>query len=825
MSRTGTYDEIDVKSLVKIINLVEEFSKKHLAIHKQSVFERMRHQLDSTKQDSSARKLLVKKILNRLKSILQREIRPNIFLLLGGHGGIILNDIGYCEFDAPHFAITRLLERMRFALEMGMPYNIEIALSCLEWVNQHYPKLFLEFKQLFKKGPFEIINPSYTQPYSLIISGESNIKQFEYGLRVLKELELEGTIYYASECSVHPQIPQILKDFGIQKGSLRTRLLGRTPTSQSGRITWVGLDGTAIDTITDIGGVFNGEYWHGTFLQELPSLLFQAVAKPFLKNLVYSSIEDFVMSLPYLEEIWKISRFQELFGHFVLCSEIFSLITRNGTQQFNRDAFALGNYIFFASDLFYYNKECESQIISAEILHSVLGLFNIPSEDEFFEKMWTQLLLCQAHDCYAVPFIRPGDYSAQQLSKEDYIQLQFPKEGPPISELAVQILKNTILECRTFLEKGLAALVRYVGTEKEENEQIITLFVFNPSPFQRRDIIEIPLADESPTNKKLQDNERLLVYQIKKAKLKFIAELPPLGYKIFTLSEEDKRPFPSPEFLFEIHLLADTQTISVSYKGEAVFKLKFHSNTQYHLSLETHMQTQIEDRFIFKGVVNTQEFSLEIVQYHSINRLEFNLKANSLKEIIIIPAIQVTKSIVNYPFGIEETKRTQIQTLDFLWLLGPSKGILVLVKNSQQFFIERTKFILRNQIRRNGRFYFAICITEPNTTHSEVYNLVNSFQFGLMGIKLDRTYTFPEQAGSFLSISPSVTLINLWRRRDGTYLRLFNPTAVSQSVALSGALIKGKLKRITLKYQEIEEIKEVPLKMKPWKISTLKISE
>ncbi len=58
---------------------------------------------------------------------------------------------------------------------------------------------------------------------------------------------------------------------------------------------------------------------------------------------------------------------------------------------------------------------------------------------------------------------------------------------------------------------------------------------------------------------------------------------------------------------------------------------------------------------------------IEIIHYNGVNRLEFNLDSNLLREIILIPKIEISKSFINYPFGTEETN---IQTLDFLWLKG-----------------------------------------------------------------------------------------------------------------------------------------------------------
>jgi alpha-mannosidase len=178
---------------------------------------------------------------------------------------------------------------------------LEIAVSCLEWLRAHHETQFSRFLSLFKKGGFEFINSTYTQPYCLTISEESNLKQFELGIETLNQLGLESNIYYASESSVHPQLPQILSKFGIEFASLRTRLLGVNPSTPYGNIDWIGLDGTKIQSIINQSGVFNGEYWHGAFFQELPQLLYQALSFWHVNYIVYSCLEDFIMEIFIME--------------------------------------------------------------------------------------------------------------------------------------------------------------------------------------------------------------------------------------------------------------------------------------------------------------------------------------------------------------------------------------------------------------------------------------------------------------------------------------------------------------------------------------------
>jgi len=140
----------DIKALDEIINLVKTFSKKNIIKRYKVNFNQIENKLNNLKEDrfesgEKKAKFFIS-LINRLKTDTQKEIIPKLFYIVGGHGGIIIDDIGFCEFDEPEFSIKQLLKRMRLAVKTEMPYNIEIAISCLEWLDKNYPMNVLEFQ-------------------------------------------------------------------------------------------------------------------------------------------------------------------------------------------------------------------------------------------------------------------------------------------------------------------------------------------------------------------------------------------------------------------------------------------------------------------------------------------------------------------------------------------------------------------------------------------------------------------------------------------------------------------------------------------------------
>jgi hypothetical protein len=820
----------DILALEKAIDLIKEFSDKNpirkykinYELIKNKILE-LKNSFDEKKDDLEFD--LLKHITTKLNSIIKKEIIPRVFYIFGGHGGIIIRDSGFCEFDVPNFALKRLLERMKFAIKTNTPYSLEIAISCLNSLQNRYPQDFLEFKRLFKDGHFEIINPSYSQPYSLIIGEESNIKQIEYGLTVIKKLGLECNLYYCSEASLHPQIPQILKGFNIDFCSLRTRLLGLSPSSISAHIGWVGLDDTKIDALIDQCSIFNGEYWHGTFFREIPNLLFQAVARPFMNNIVYSTIEDFIMILPLQDEIWRISKFSDIFGKFILCSDLLELLKMDGEFKFPRDAFSLGKYIFLQEELFLNNKECEVALISAEILNCVLGLYGEKSNDELFNTLWDDLLLTQAHDNYAVPFIKTGDYSAQQLPDEEYKNLIIDSERITISELSIKIQKEIQDKCKSFIKESLTKIGKnLINPIGNKNANGISLIVFNPTIYSREDITKIPVKLENSLDLVLLDeNNKPVSFFYSDSTIQFISNIPSIGYKIYNLKpQRSNKTKNNYKYFYELKISNDNKSIEVMFKSEKVYDLKFETSNNYTLNLFEHNVDSIEESYIFQIKVKERISNLEIIQFNGINRLEFVLNSNFLEEILLIPKFHIRKVFINYPFGIEETKRTEIQTLDFLWLTDTNIGIAYIQKNSQRFIINRENYTIRNKINNARRHEFCISVSE-NSDYYSVYKYVNEYKFRLLGIPLQENYQYISKSDSFLSISTPITLINLWRREDKTYLRILNPSLESSKLDINGKLVHKAITEIDFNYNLIKKVENKNIESEPWKIQTYKI--
>ncbi len=72
-------------------------------------------------------------------------------------------------------------------------------------------------KRQFMKGSLDFVNGSYSQAHLQVLGSESNWRQFEYGLKIYRDLfDKKVTVYASQETGLHEQLPQILNKFNYK---------------------------------------------------------------------------------------------------------------------------------------------------------------------------------------------------------------------------------------------------------------------------------------------------------------------------------------------------------------------------------------------------------------------------------------------------------------------------------------------------------------------------------------------------------------------------------------------------------------------------------
>lgn len=163
----------------------------------------------------------------------------------GYHGGIY-----------GHYPVKWKTQFIVDQLSMHPEWRICLEIEPETWdtVQVQTPQAYQQFKNIATGHQVEFTNPTYAQPYCYNISGESIIRQFQYGIaKIHKHFpEVDFVTYSVEEPCFTSCLPQILKLFGFQYAVLKcpnTCWGGYTGAYGGELVNWVGTDGTSILTV------------------------------------------------------------------------------------------------------------------------------------------------------------------------------------------------------------------------------------------------------------------------------------------------------------------------------------------------------------------------------------------------------------------------------------------------------------------------------------------------------------------------------------------------------------------------------------------------
>ena len=163
----------------------------------------------------------------------------------GYHGGIY-----------GHYPVKWKTQFIVDQLSMHPDWRICLEIEPETWdtVYVQTPEAYQQFKKLVASRQVEFTNPTYAQPYCYNISGESIIRQFQYGITKTNAHfpEVDFVTYSVEEPCFTSCLPQILKQFGFKYAVLKcpnTCWGGYTAAYGGELVNWIGTDGTSILTV------------------------------------------------------------------------------------------------------------------------------------------------------------------------------------------------------------------------------------------------------------------------------------------------------------------------------------------------------------------------------------------------------------------------------------------------------------------------------------------------------------------------------------------------------------------------------------------------
>jgi len=259
------------------------------------------------------------------------------------------------------------------------------------------------FASLIREGKIEV-GPWYLLADEFLVSGESMIKNLEFGTAIAQSLGSKHNIGYLPDTFGHiSQLPQVLKGFGID-----TALIFRGAVSDRFENIWEGADGSSV--LTFVLPLFEGYYQtflkHDTFVEETRA--YMEGNAPFLtygKALALNGADHTFTSADLQEKLTQLG--QEFPGtRFVQTS--MSAFTEQfrgldiqgrirGEQRDPSKIFILPGVYSTRSYLKDRNQQCEDQAVG---VMEALNVWTNGSTDSapFMQYVWKLILQNHPHD-------------------------------------------------------------------------------------------------------------------------------------------------------------------------------------------------------------------------------------------------------------------------------------------------------------------------------------------------------------------------------------------------------------------------------------------
>ncbi|XID93446.1 alpha-mannosidase [Paenibacillaceae bacterium WGS1546] len=395
-----------------------------------------------------------------------------------------------------------------------------------EWVENNDPRMFAEIKRRIEEGRWHIVGGWWIQPDCNIPGGESFVRQGLYGQRYFKEkFGVTAKVgYNVDSFGHHGMLPQILKKSGMDYYVMMRPM----PNEKGlpGRLFhWESDDGSRVLT-------FRILYEYCTWGKELDKHVMRCASElkePFDELMCFYGVGNHGGG-PTKENLDSIRRMN---GDPNYPELEFSHPTRFFEEVSQRDLpfpvvhddlqhHASGCYAAH-SGIKKWNREAENKLIAAEKLSILADWTTGQPYPQDYSRAWKNVLFNQFHDILAGTSIEP----------------------------AYEDARNMHGEAMSIAERGLNDAVQSfswnIGIEQEEGMKPIV--VFNPHAWNVKANVELEIGGLKDASVLVDDSGTVVPHQAVqslatangRSRLSFVADLPPMGYRVYRLLPEANR--------------------------------------------------------------------------------------------------------------------------------------------------------------------------------------------------------------------------------------------------------------------------------------------
>lgn len=408
--------------------------------------------------------------------------------------------------------------------------SLEIEPETWDSVAVHTPVDYRRMQELVKSPRVEFTNPTYAQPYAYNISGESLIRQFQYGIRKIREHfpDVDHLTYAVEEPCFTSALPQILSQLGYKYASLKcpnTCWGGYAAPFGGETVNWIGPDGSSILTSPrhEVEELQKGSVWQTTAWGNQPDYL-KACREAGIEHVVGMCFQDAGWKngpwIGYGDKTRGGSKYVTWREYFEMLGIERSEQDYHFTQEDVRPALMWGSQVM--QRIGRQVRRSENIIPQAEKMATMATLLSpsYTTPQEKIDEAWRTLMLAQHHDSWIVPYNglhRRGTWA-------DWIR-EWTRSADRNALEVIQSAQNEI-----------------AGTTAQTNNTAV-LRVWNTQPYARHEAVRVALPKEwRGYEVEVQDSEgnRFGAF-LGRGNLVFDAQVPAFGYATYRLIRTDRR--------------------------------------------------------------------------------------------------------------------------------------------------------------------------------------------------------------------------------------------------------------------------------------------
>lgn len=556
-----------------------------------------------------------------------------LYLVDGYHGGVVfwdwlaLPDGGlWYLYNWPlclQPAVERALRDPRFKVVL------DLDAYTFEEMAQKAPQATQQIREAVGAGRLEIVNGTYGQPLAMAVSGEAFVRHLMHGLDAIhRALGAGVVVFYSQEPAYFPQLPQVLRGFGFRGVVFRTQwaAFGTDPACDSPVVRWQGPDGSVIPAVPrytfqhydrlrpEHPGLPNMALAAGERADWEPASLApfeqaareHGIAAPLVTDLKDTNLPD--APLPNALEIAATENVR-----FVTPSEYLRLVPEEGplVRYALDDIPSTLPWGLQGEMLMRANVAAEGALLLAERLDTVAHLLGRDSEEEKLAEAWKCLCLAQHHDLHVC-----GPWHSR-------------RHGKSMAEVGVEFARSAQREA----EKVSRAALAYLADRMDGD-----LFVFNPSPWPRRDYVEVTLPAPIPHDAALSDGREEIPAQVVSSEeggwvIGLVLDLPGFGYRTLhlvsrRLASEDE-PLQNPWYEAKVYPDGSLtlETNGRTLVGEGNFLTLWRDGAWYDSRQGVQRVEVTEDgpvyrRYLVEGEIAGVAFQQTVTVYRNLARVD-----------------------------------------------------------------------------------------------------------------------------------------------------------------------------------------------------------